>query len=211
MAATVAVMDNAEQFWEPFYVEGRGRWSGRPNASLVDEVAELVPGRALDLGCGQGGDAIWLASRGWTVTAVDVSATALAVGERDAAAAGLADAIRWECHDLVDTVPPGPFDLVNAAFLHSPIDFPRGAVLRAAAAELAPGGALLIIGHMPSQAHPHADLPTPEAVIADLALPQDEWHLAVDELRTRRHAFADGEPVERVDSVLHFTRRAAAG
>src|SRR5690606_18839286 len=71
------------EWWEAFYREGRGRWSGRPNASVVDETRDLAPGTALDLACGQGGDAIWLAQRGWTVTAVDISASALAVAERN--------------------------------------------------------------------------------------------------------------------------------
>ena len=66
--------ERSRAFWEDFYAGGRARWSGKPNASLVEEVAELVPRTALELGCGQGGDAIWLAAQGWTVTAADISA-----------------------------------------------------------------------------------------------------------------------------------------
>src|ERR687885_1951411 len=64
--------------WDARYRERDGAmWSGRPNGRLVAEVASLAPGRALDVGCGEGADAIWLAQRGWTVTAVDISDVAL--------------------------------------------------------------------------------------------------------------------------------------
>jgi SAM-dependent methyltransferase len=201
-------MSIGEQYWEPFYAQGRSRWSGRPNGSLVEEVSGLQPGRALDLGCGQGGDAIWLASLGWTVTAVDVAASALEVAQRNAGAAGVADAIAWERHDLAHTFPHGRFDLVAATFLHSPVELPRTAILRAAAHAVEVGGLLLIIGHVPSPTHPHLDLPTPAEVVADLALPEAAWRLDVIEERARSHAFADEAPVERVDGVIAYTRLA---
>src|SRR5882724_9759517 len=68
------------EYWEGRYQEHDHIWSGKPNALLVREVAALPPGAALDLGCGEGGDAIWLAQQGWRVTAVDISATALRRG-----------------------------------------------------------------------------------------------------------------------------------
>ena len=73
-----------EQWWEDRYASGEAHWSGRPNDVLVAETADLTPGTALDVGCGTGGDAIWLAEQGWQVTAVDLSRTAL---DRAAAAA----------------------------------------------------------------------------------------------------------------------------
>jgi SAM-dependent methyltransferase len=142
------------------------------------------------------------------VTAVDVSATALQAGEAAAARAGVAQRIRWERHDLATSFPTGRFDLVTSAFLHSPVDFPREAVLRAAAEAVAVGGTLLIVGHVPSAAHPHVDLPSTEAVVAGLALPPAAWRQEVAQERTRQHAFADEEPTERVDSVVRFTRLA---
>ena len=118
-------------FWEDFYGGGKRRWSGRPNASLVDEVAELEPGTALDLGCGEGGDAIWLAAQGWTVTAADISQTALDIAARHAAEAGVS--VTWERHDLADSLPAGRFDLVTRASCTPTSSCPGRSILRAAA------------------------------------------------------------------------------
>ena len=127
---------SAEQFWEERYSGEERVWSGNPNVLLVREVADLAPGSALDLGCGEGADAIWLARRGWRVTAVDVSATALRRGAAHAADADVADGITWEQHDLSRSFPAGAFDLVSAQFLHSPVaeDGERESILRRAAA-----------------------------------------------------------------------------
>jgi 2-polyprenyl-3-methyl-5-hydroxy-6-metoxy-1,4-benzoquinol methylase len=123
----------AERFWEGHYHRRERVWSGRPNPVLVEVVGGLRPGTALDLGCGEGGDAIWLARQGWRVTAVDVSATALDRAAADAATAGIADRIDLRQHDLALAFPPGAFDLVSAKYLHSPIEFPRARVLQEAA------------------------------------------------------------------------------
>jgi len=115
----------AERFWEDHYYRRERVWSGRPNPALVDVVGSLRPGTALDLGCGEGGDAIWLARQGWRVTAVDVSATALDRAAAEAATASVADRIDFRQHDLAFL--PGAFDLVSAQYLHSPIEFPASA------------------------------------------------------------------------------------
>lgn len=197
-------MGEVEAFWEDFYAEGKSRWSGKPNQSLVEEVAGLEPGTALDLGCGQGGDAIWLASQGWTVTGADVSAGALEVAARHAADAGVT--VSWERHDLAASMPQGGFDLVTTTFLHSPVDLPRTDILRAAAERVAPGGTLLVIGHAPSESHHHEDLPGPQEVVEELALPEHEWALRVCELRDLEHAFRDEAPKPRTDAVVRFER-----
>ena len=140
--------------WDARYSEGDGaRWSGRPNGRLLAEVASLAPGRALDVGCGEGADAIWLARRGWTVTAIDISDVALI---RAREAAELADAaVEWVRGDALHTpFPAGSFDLVSmqypalpkaagGAAMRSLLDTVRpGGLLLAEVASLAPGRAL---------------------------------------------------------------------
>jgi SAM-dependent methyltransferase len=195
------------EFWEDFYAGGEARWSGRPNVSLVAEVTGLPPGRALDLGCGQGGDAIWLASQGWTVTATDIAPSALAVAAEHAAAAGVGEAITFARHDLDVSLPEGEFDLVSAFFLHSTVALDRTRILRAVAARVAPGGTLLVVGHVPSPSHPHVELPTPDEVLADVDLPSAEWEVVRSEERDTTHAFKDEEPMTRVDGILRLRRR----
>nr|WP_238354948.1 class I SAM-dependent methyltransferase [Kribbella sandramycini] len=112
-------MTTAEEHWDGRYAESTRIWSGKPNAALVAELAGLAPGRALDLGSGEGGDAIWLAQQGWQVTAVDVSPIALGRAAEHAREAGIADRIDWQHHELGKTFPAGTFDLVSAQFLHS--------------------------------------------------------------------------------------------
>ena len=107
----------AERFWEEHYRRREQVWSGNANAVLVDIVGGLPPGTALDLGCGEGGDAIWLARQGWRVRAVDISATALQRVTARAIAAGVADRIECGRHDLAHTFPAGSFDLVSAQYL----------------------------------------------------------------------------------------------
>lgn len=136
----------SERFWDARYRERDRIWSGEPNRHLVAEAAELTPGHALDLGCGEGGDAIWLASRGWTVDAVDISAVALDRGAEAAARAGVADRVRWLRRDLVTWRPEGPYDLVSAQYVHLPPAL-RRSVLTASASAVRTGGSLLVVGH----------------------------------------------------------------
>jgi SAM-dependent methyltransferase len=203
----------AERFWEDHY-RRRGRvWSGRPNPVLVDVVGSLPPGRALDLGCGEGGDAIWLARQGWLVRAVDVSATALDRASADAATAGVADSIDFQRHDLALTFPSGAFDLVSAQYLHSPLDFPRDRVLRAAARAVAPGGLLLVVGHASVapwswNQHSHPRFPTPEEDLAALDLEPGLWHIERLGSPEREATGPDGEPATVTDSVIAVRRLA---
>ena len=150
---------DAVTFWNNRYGERDRIWSGRVNPILAREASTLTPGTALDLGCGEGADAIWLAAAGWQVTAVDVAETALARAREHATAAGVADRIVWEQHDLAKSFPAGSFDLVSAQFLHSPVEMPRGEILRTAAAAIASGGSLLVVGHygMPPGSTPPND------------------------------------------------------
>jgi SAM-dependent methyltransferase len=197
-----------EQAWDERYQESDRVWSGNPNVVLVAEVSDLPPGRALDLGCGEGADAIWLAKRGWQVTAVDISSVAL---RRAAAhAAGENVTVDWQRHNLEHTFPDGEFDLVSAQFLHSWKDFDRDKILRRAAEAVAPGGVLLIEGHMDHGPFPHGDhevrFPTPDEVIAALRL-GDGWEILTKEIHPRQQTGPDGKPATRTDSTVKLRRR----
>jgi len=192
--------------WEDRYRAQTSLWSGRPNAQLVAEAADLPPGRALDVGCGEGADAIWLAERGWQVTAVDIATVAL---ERAAAhGAHVADRITWTHADLRVTSPDaGAYDLVTAQYMHLPGDMRREMYVRLAAA-VAPGGTLLIVGHHPihlrSHDHPRvsADMMFTSAEIAG-ELDPAVWQVIVAEDRTL--STVDGD--DRHDAVV-VARRA---
>ena len=130
-------------------------WSGRPNPQLVAEVSGLTPGTALDVGCGEGGDVIWLAQQGWTVTGADFSANGLARAAGHAADAGVADRVTWWQVDARQLAADGrTFDLVTTHFLHPP-DGGMVDVTRRLADAVAPGGHLLVVGHAPSSEMPH--------------------------------------------------------
>jgi SAM-dependent methyltransferase len=216
--------------WNAKYSE-RGEkqriWSGNPNVALVREVEELAPGRALDLGCGEGADAIWLAERGWRVTAVDISSVALERAAEHAADRQVAERIGFRRLDLAVEFPDGSYDLVSAQFLHTRGELPREEVLRRAAATVAPGGVLLIEGHagFPSWehqqqsgnsdshwAHAHGDVhfPTPDEVIRDLDLPEGGWEVLRAEEHERLQNDPEGKPTTRVDSTVKL-RRLPAG
>lgn len=201
----------AEEFWEARYREHTHVWSGRPNALLVAEVEGLAPGAALDLGCGEGGDAVWLAGRGWRVTAVDVSATALARVAEHAEEAGVGDRVRTEWHDLDATFPAGTYDLVSACYLHSPDHRPRVALLRSAAAAVDAGGTLVVVDHSrlgPWAWDPDRTFEAPEQVWASLALPADAWEVERAELVERVATGPDGVTAAVVDGVLRARRLA---
>ena len=142
----VVVMD-AQKYWEAHYGERERIWSGRVNVQLAEVLGEVTPGRALDLGCGEGGDAVWLAEKGWRVTAVDISATAIRRAAAEADARGIRDRIVFERHDLSDSFPEGTYDAISASFLHSTVRLERPDILRNAARAVAPGGLLVIVDH----------------------------------------------------------------
>ncbi len=201
----------AERFWEGHYRGHERVWSGRANPVLVDVAGSLPPGTALDLGCGEGGDAIWLAGLGWRVTAVDVSATALDRASTHATTAGVEDRIDYQQHDLAHTFPVGAFDLVSAQHLHSPVEFPRGRVLRAAARAVAPGGLLLIVDHGSVRPwawnpDPHTRFPTPEEVLAALDLSPGMWHTELLGSPERRAMGPNGQSATVTDNVIAVGR-----
>lgn len=203
-----AVGTQTEEFWESFYAERDQVWTGKPNQLVAREVTDLPPGTALDVGCAEGGDAVWLAGRGWRVTGTDVSATALRRAAAHAEEAGVATRIDWQRHDLSRTFPAGSFDLVTSAYLHTPIEQEgeRVAVLRRAAAAVAPGGVLLVVGHaeVPSwhEGHSSVRLHSTAEVVAELDLQAPRWWVDVEDRVVREATGPDGRPGTAADNVL---------
>lgn len=133
--------------WNERYASVPILWNVDPGPFLGGEVGAMAPGRALDLGAGEGRTTVWLAQRGWRVTAVDFSDVALDRGRQRAEAAGGAGLVDWVLSDLVDYEPPhAAFDLVLLLFVHLPAADRRRLLDRAAAA-LAPGGTILVVGY----------------------------------------------------------------
>lgn len=145
----------SREYWDDRYRSADQLWSGQPNPQLVAQTADVTPGDALDVGCGEGADSIWLASRGWTVTAVDISSVALDRAAAHAAARGekIARRISWRQGDLLSWDPGSQqFDLVSAQFMYLPEAGLRSLHRRLAAA-VRPGGTLLIVLHHPDSMH----------------------------------------------------------
>ncbi len=200
------------QAWEERYrAKPAGIWSGEPNAVLVAEAADLAPGRALDVGAGEGADALWLAGRGWTVTGSDLSSVALERARRHAEQAGLS--VAWQQVDLLADPPdPGSYDLVTAHFMQLPTPDRRRLYADLAAA-VAPGGTLLLVGHHPQD---HGRPPemarmffTPEQLLADLD--EHEWEVVVADVRARTATRPDGTVGLLHDTVLRARRHDEPG
>ncbi|MCH6471906.1 SAM-dependent methyltransferase [Sinomonas terrae] len=208
--------EGPSEFWNSFYSERERVWSGKPNPALVREVETVAPARALDLGCGEGADAIWLAERGWTVTGVDVSAVALSRARQHAEDAGVASRVEWLERDLAEWEPEGEYDLVSAQFLHSPVELPRDRILRRAAETVAPGGLLLVVGHTafpPWARHRHADeaeLPRAEELAMTLGLRAGGWELETVTSEEREVTGPEGQKAVMTDAVLRARRVRAA-
>jgi SAM-dependent methyltransferase len=207
------------KFWEARYRERSPDHPSEPNLQLVTEAERLEPGSALDAGCGEGGDAIWLAVRGWRVTAVDFSPTALRRARESAMTLGtdIADRVDWVEADLA-TWDPGErrFDLVCSQYVH-----PSGtleALVERLASAVAPGGTLLLVGHDPAGAD-HADSerhhddrgPVEESFVSTdevtALLAPDDWEILVAETRDRTGSGSPGEPAMFHDSVVRARRR----
>lgn len=204
-------------FWDERYGGEDRVWSGRPNQRLVEQVADLAPGTALDVACGEGGDALWLAKQGWRVTAVDVSQVALAKVAAHAEEQGVEDRIRLGFYDaLADPRPVGrhTFDLVTVSFLHVPLpDFP--AIYRGIADAVAPGGRLLVTAHHPDDVasgarHDHGPglMFEPDRVLETLGAdrPDSPWEVETADTPVREQATPDGPLVVR-DTVVRLRRR----
>ena len=202
-----------------------------PNPHLKRNIGGLKPGTALDAGCGTGADAIWLADHGWRVTAADISGTALEAAAERAAAASVAAGVTWLETDLTTWLPTGRFDLVTTSYAHPAI--PQLDFYQRISDWVAPGGTLLIIGHLNEpasadhddghqQGHPHghahahvvdAGAQPPSAATATLAditgrLDPAIWRIASAEERTRTVTGPEGHLHPMRDAILRATRYA---
>lgn len=200
-----------EAYWEQRYHGRTVLHGGRPNPQLVAEAGELAPGTALDAGCGEGADSIWLASRGWRVTAVDFATTALRRGREhaDTLGAEVAGRIDWVRADLGEWTPAGQFDLVSAQYVHPPAG--RAALFHRLAEWVAPGGTLLIVGHHPPDPGTVSVHPTPRAHLsADevvAGLDAERWDIVRAEARSRPASTHDGQEITFLDAVLRARKR----
>jgi len=216
--------ETPEEFWERRY-GGERVWSGRVNRALAEVVAELDPGRAgdagparaLDLGCGEGGDVLWLAERGWDATGIDLSTRAVARARAAADELELGNA-RFIAADLsewarnpsgVDGAADG-FELVTAGFLQSPVELARAEILRTAARRVVPGGRLVVLSHAappPRAEHRMGDFPTPEGELAMLDLDPEHWQVVIAEVRRRSGEAPEGGGPAPEDTVVVARRR----
>jgi len=201
-------------FWEPRFQAADPSWGREPSARLVELLPGLglAPGRAWDLGCAHGGDALWLASLGWHVTATDVSATAVSRVAAAAAERGLRHRITAEQHDLSRSMPGGTFHLVYACYFHTWVPVDRDRVLRDAAERVRPGGCLVVIDHgsvspwawrQPDGRDP--EIPSPEQTLAGLGLGHG-WRTETCERAERAATGPDGQTATVTDNVIVLRR-----
>lgn len=199
------------RFWDDHHQRHPPSAEPAVNVRLAEIADDLPRGEALDLGCGPGGDTLWLARRGWRVTATDISAVAIARVAERAHSSGLADRVTAERHDLAQSFPSGRFDLVSAHYLHTPFDLPRERVLRTAAHALSPGGRLLVVDHGSTapwswNQDPDARFPSPAKVAAGLDLAPDRWRVERADAPRRTTTGPGGRTAEVVDHVLLIRR-----
>jgi SAM-dependent methyltransferase len=192
--------------WDERYSSAEYEWTTRPNQFVAAELADLPPGRGLDLAAGEGRNSVWLAERGWRMTAVDFSHAGLEKGRKLSEVRGVT--VDWVVADLTDYVPPpGAFDLVVIAYLQVQPTL-LATVLTRAAAALAEGGTLLVVGHDVSNLTDGVGGPqdperlyTPEAIVA--ALPRLRVLRAG---RVRRTVDREDGLAVAIDTLVRATR-----
>lgn len=203
-----------QSFWDDRYRSRSELWSGEPNPHLISNASELSAGTALDVGSGEGADAIWLAERGWRVTAVDVSTVALRRGAARAEEVGadVARRIDWLHEDVLTWAPaPASYDLASAQFMQVP-EGPRESLFGRLAASVALGGTLLIVGHHPSDLQttvPRPPLPELFFTASEVAasLDPEVWEIIVGATLARSTTDPDGYAATIHDAVLRARRR----
>ena len=196
-----------EARWDARYGEREQIWSGNVNAALVSEIADLPPGRALDVGCGEGADAVWLAQRGWDVTGLEVSGVALGRARAHAERAGAV--VSWVHAGLAEAgLPPRSFDLVSAMYPALPRT-PDAAAERALLDAVAVGGTLLLVHHAGMEHHtPEDGRFDPAGYVWPAMVAQRldaDWAIECDEQR-ERDVTAGAGAHHRADTVLRARR-----
>lgn len=201
---------SAQDFWDDLYRGASRQTRGMPSAMLERFAMDRMPGRALDLGCARGDDAIWLAQQGWEVVAVDIAQTALDIAEAKANERGVANRISFERHDLAASFPEGRYGLISAMFLQTPFEFPKQHVFAQAYDQLASGGMLLIATH--GSAAPWSwrqgdhSYPTPEEDLAALGYAASDSQVAfVDAVKRTAHG-PEGETAQVLDNVIALVK-----
>ncbi|MCC3318014.1 class I SAM-dependent methyltransferase [Nocardia africana] len=217
-------MDAAE--WDERYAQSELVWGAPPNATVVEHIFGLerrvrlapdAPGeappelpRALDLACGEGRHALWLATHGWQVRAVDFSQVGIDKGRTVASrlSRSVRSRIDWECADVTDLAGAGidgPFELILAVYIHLPAG-QRRSMLLAAAERLSPGGTLLVLGHDTTNIadgyggpQDPAILFTPDDVVADLTAAE---HIRID---TAQRVLRETEGCDAIDALVVAT------
>ncbi|GAB2478072.1 class I SAM-dependent methyltransferase [Jatrophihabitans fulvus] len=201
--------------WDERYGTTEAVWSGNVNQRLAEQASDLPPGDALELGCGEGADAVWLAQRGWTVTASDVSGVVVDKNRARSEAtlpADVAARLTWVRSDIKEWQPPAAaYDLVSMQFLHLPAEL-FADVQRRVAVAVRPGGRLLVVNHDPRDheagLRPHGlpgMMPRPEEIAA--MLDPHAWDVEVAETQARRWTMPDGDEATVHDAVVRARRR----
>jgi SAM-dependent methyltransferase len=198
---------NGATEWDERYAASEQLWSGAPNPTLVDAATPLRAGRALDVGCGEGADAVWLAQQGWDVTALDVSGVALDRASHHARDAGVS--VRWVHAGLMDArLAAGMFDLVSAQYpvlLRTPHADAERALLDA----VAPGGVLSVVHHAdfdPAHAKARGFDPADYVSPSDVAVLLDtNWQIDVNDTRPRNVTAGGG--AHHTQDVVLLARR----
>lgn len=192
--------------WDRLYGGSELIWTAEPNRFLAAEVADLPPGRALDVACGEGRNAVWLAQRGWQVTGIDFSQVALDKAARLAHERDVS--VQWVRADVTDHLPvSAAFDLVAILYLHLESMTTRD-VLRRSAEALAPGGTLLVVGHDPTNVEAGHGGPQDPAIL----MAPDEIADALGDLeivraeRVRRPVASAGDDVYAIDALVRAVR-----
>ncbi len=214
-----------KDFWESHWQQADGQATGleiAPNPYLVRETSGLLPGTALDAGSGEGAEALWLAAAGWQVIAADISGAALALASSRATPDGSAQRVQWVEADLSSWEPGKQFDLVTTHYAHPAM--PQLAFYQRISDWVAPGGSLLIVGHLHTPDSPgpghhqeqhhqeeHRHHPAEKASATALSitavLDPAKWDVITTEELSRTLDNRGGRAVQLHDVVVRATRR----